>query len=269
MLCFTEAVGCAPSVRADCGHVFHYGCVAALLEARWAGASVSFGFLQCPLCRDADFSFSSDAVVAAGAAEVGTGYLQAQDGLLVTLGAIRGLRAELHEKALTRAQYEGADRTPDVLDAGGKFHGNLLGYALAHYAYYLCFKCEHPYYGGERACGQAGGHFDPADLVCPACQPHSAELDCPKHGREFLEYKCRFCCSVAVFFCFGTTHFCEQCHNQPGQMQQLQAAQQLPQCPAGPCGRQLEGDCPLGMQHPPSGEECALGCSICRNLRTF
>jgi hypothetical protein len=36
---------------------------------------------------------------------------------------------------------------------------------------------------------------------------------CPKHGTDYLEYKCRYCCSVAVFFCFGTTHFCNACHD--------------------------------------------------------
>ena len=24
--------------------------------------------------------------------------------------------------------------------------------------------------------------------------------------------RCRYCCSVATFFCFGTTHFCNGCH---------------------------------------------------------
>lgn len=38
----------------------------------------------------------------------------------------------------------------------------------------------------------------------------------------------------------------------------------------GPRGRQLEGDeCPLHVQHPPTGEEFALGCGVCRNAHTF
>lgn len=38
----------------------------------------------------------------------------------------------------------------------------------------------------------------------------------------------------------------------------------------GPRGRQIEGEeCPLHLVHPPTGEEFALGCGICRNAHTF
>jgi E3 ubiquitin-protein ligase MYCBP2 len=39
---------------------------------------------------------------------------------------------------------------------------------------------------------------------------------------------------------------------------------------SGPRGKQMEGDeCPLHVQHPPTGEEFALGCGVCRNAHTF
>ena len=39
---------------------------------------------------------------------------------------------------------------------------------------------------------------------------------------------------------------------------------------AGPKAKQLEGDeCPLHVKHPPTGEEFALGCGVCRNAHTF
>lgn len=39
---------------------------------------------------------------------------------------------------------------------------------------------------------------------------------------------------------------------------------------AGPKAKQLEGDeCPLHVTHPPTGEEFALGCGVCRNAHTF
>ena len=48
------------------------------------------------------------------------------------------------------------------------------------------------------------------------------------------------------------------------------AKAELPRCPAGPRSIQLEGDeCPLHVQHPPTGEEFALGCGVCRNAHTF
>ena len=55
---------------------------------------------------------------------------------------------------------------------------------------------------------------------------------CPKHGTDFLEYKCRYCCSVAVFFCFGTTHFCNACHDDFQRVTNV-AKSDLPHCPAG------------------------------------
>lgn len=55
---------------------------------------------------------------------------------------------------------------------------------------------------------------------------------CPKHGTDFLEYKCRYCCSVAVFFCFGTTHFCNACHDDFQRVTNIPKTE-LPHCPAG------------------------------------
>lgn len=53
---------------------------------------------------------------------------------------------------------------------------------------------------------------------------------CPKHGSDFIEYKCRFCCSVAVFFCFGTTHFCNPCHDAHSRCTRAKK-EDMPQCP--------------------------------------
>ncbi|KAJ8378388.1 hypothetical protein AAFF_G00242760 [Aldrovandia affinis] len=55
---------------------------------------------------------------------------------------------------------------------------------------------------------------------------------CSKHGTDFLEYKCRYCCSVAVFFCFGMTHFCNACHDDFQRMTSV-PKEELPHCPAG------------------------------------
>ena len=76
-------------------------------------------------------------------------------------------------------------------------------------------------------------------------------------------------CSVAVYFCFGTTHFCNPCHDDFQRLTGMAKAE-LPQCPVGPCAKPLEGtECPLHVKHPPTGEEFALGCGVCRNAQTF
>lgn len=155
------------------------------------------------------------------------------------MAPLLALEAEVRKKALMRAKYEGLEKASTYAEDSAKFGGDLQEYAMHRFAYYLCSVCGHAYYGGERACAEAADvHFDPSELVCGGCSPHAAEQDCPTHGTEFLEYKCRFCCTVAVFFCFGTTHFCDRCHGQPGRMTSM-SKDALPKCPAGPLGALL------------------------------
>ena len=111
-------------------------------------------------------------------------------------------------------------------------------------------------------------HPPPFSLLLLLLLPHPLQV-CPKHSTDFLEYKCRYCCSVAVYFCFGTTHFCSPCHDDFQRLTGM-AKSELPQCPVGPCAKPLEGmECPLHVKHPPTGEEFALGCGVCRNAQTF
>ncbi|PNF28397.1 hypothetical protein B7P43_G16744 [Cryptotermes secundus] len=51
MICFTEALSCAPAVQLKCGHVFHYHCCRCVLMKRWAGPRITFAFSQCPICK--------------------------------------------------------------------------------------------------------------------------------------------------------------------------------------------------------------------------
>lgn len=89
------------------------------------------------------------------------------------------------------------------------------------------------YYGGEARCdAEVGEKYDPTELVCGGCSDVAQAQICPKHGIDFLEYKCRYCCSVAVFFCFGNTHFCNGCHDDFQRVTNV-AKKDLPPCPAG------------------------------------
>lgn len=116
---------------------------------------------------------------------------------------------------------------------GGRYQ-DPAAYAMERYAYYVCYKCQKAYYGGEARCdAQLGGEsFDPTELVCGGCSDVARAQMCPKHGADFLEYKCRYCCSVAVFFCFGTTHFCNPCHDDFQRVTTIPKSE-LPSCPAG------------------------------------
>ncbi|KAL0852363.1 hypothetical protein ABMA28_000563 [Loxostege sticticalis] len=247
MICFTEPLQAAPAIQLQCGHVFHLHCCKKVLASKWIGPRITFSFAQCPICKeDMDHWTLED-----------------------LLDPIRRLRDEVRRKALMRLEYEGA-AVPGA--ARGRPVLDPATYAMERYAYYVCHKCERAYFGGLARCeAETSGWWEPTELVCGACSDVAGARTCPKHGADFLEYKCRYCCSVAVFFCFGTSHFCNACHDDFQRVTNI-PKHSLPQCPAGPKGEQLPGsseECPLHVQHPPTGEEFALGCGICRHSQGF
>ncbi|KAL7983914.1 hypothetical protein Chor_000790 [Crotalus horridus] len=214
MICFTEALSAAPAIQLDCSHIFHLQCCCRVLENRWLGPRITFGFMSCPICKNK------------------INHLVLKD----LLDPIKELYEDVKRKALMRLEYEGLHKSEAITTPGVRFYNDPAGFAMNRYAYYVCYKCKKM---------------------------------CPKHGTDFLEYKCRYCCSVAVFFCFGTTHFCNACHDDFQRMTSI-SKEELPHCPAGPKSKQLEGaECPLHVVHPPTGEEFALGCGVCRNAHTF
>ncbi|XP_062389671.1 E3 ubiquitin-protein ligase MYCBP2 isoform X1 [Sardina pilchardus] len=250
MICFTEALSAAPAVQLDCSHVFHLQCTRRVLENRWLGPRITFGFMSCPICKNKiNHSVIKD-----------------------LLDPIKELYEDVRRKALMRLEYEGLHKSEAITTPGARFYDDPASFAMNRYAYYVCYKCKKAYFGGEARCDAEAGQgddYDPSELICGACSDVSRAQMCAKHGTDFLEYKCRYCCSVAVFFCFGTTHFCNACHDDFQRMTSVQK-EELPHCPAGPKGKQLEGsECPLHVVHPPTGEEFALGCGVCRNAHTF
>ncbi|XP_072434052.1 E3 ubiquitin-protein ligase MYCBP2 isoform X16 [Chiloscyllium punctatum] len=250
MICFTEALSAAPAVQLDCSHVFHLHCCRRVLENQWLGPRITFGFMACPICKNK------------------INHLVLKD----LLDPIKDLYEDVRKKALMRLEYEGLHKSDAITTPGVRFYNDPAGFAMNRYAYYVCYKCKKAYFGGEARCDAEAGQgddYDPRELICGACSDVSRAQMCPKHGTDFLEYKCRYCCSVAVFFCFGTTHFCNACHDDFQRMTSI-PKEELPRCPAGPKGKQLEGaECPLHVVHPATGEEFALGCGVCRNAHTF
>lgn len=97
------------------------------------------------------------------------------------------------------------------------------------------------------------GEFKWEELVCANCSDLGLSIgNCPKHGRDYIAFKCKFCCAVAQWFCFGTTHFCEPCHRNAFNCQPTECKGKL--------------TCPLKIDHPPNGTEYCLGCTLCRNV---
>ena len=50
-ICFTSELGDEPCVRMTCGHVFHANCVLMMLKHRWTTVRITFGYLDCPSCK--------------------------------------------------------------------------------------------------------------------------------------------------------------------------------------------------------------------------
>jgi len=176
------------------------------------------------------------------------------------------MKKKMHDMSLERAKYEGIDKEPRLKDPKDIHYNNLQSWALFKLAYYQCFKCKNAYFGGMKDCiaaQQASQEFKPEDLVCSKC---SSELlgfgnsKCKKHGTDFIDFKCKFCCSVSQWFCWGNTHFCEPCHKKQcnGDYVSRKKVSDLPKCPG-------KANCPLKFEHPPNGTEFSLGCAICRN----
>eukprot|EP00026_Physarum_polycephalum_P005194 Phypoly_transcript_05224.p1 GENE.Phypoly_transcript_05224~~Phypoly_transcript_05224.p1 ORF type:complete len:588 (+),score=70.15 Phypoly_transcript_05224:60-1766(+) len=235
-ICYTDELDAGTCIMLTCGHVFHRHCLEQKLKHRWTGARISFTYAACPLCQKpieptGDYSIN------------------------MLLTSTKDLRNDVKLKAIHFLKAEGMMQ--DIKDPKHKYYNNPLDYALTIFSFYLCHKCKSPYYGGKRQCGDILD-FNPEELICGGC---SGMVSCDKadHGRKFIQYKCRFCCSVASWFCFGRVHYCENCHNDPYKYW-------APNNVLSSVPPQCEGKdkCPLGIEHPPNGfEEMSLGCSKC------
>ncbi|XP_060598858.1 E3 ubiquitin-protein ligase MYCBP2-like [Ruditapes philippinarum] len=246
-VCYTDPLRAAPCILLNCGHKYHLHCVKRILENKWVGPRITFNFILCPMCK------------------------QPMDHpeLQSLLNPIHELNEEVKRKALTRLQYEGLEKSDQITNSASPYYNNPAQFAMDRYCYYTCFKCNRPFFGGAAQCEDGAGdvNLKPEELICSACSGVQGVQNCNIHGTDFIEYKCRYCCTVAVFYCFGNTHFCNECHNDNIRVAGM--GDNLPKCPAGPCGKQLTEDCPLGIEHAPNGTEFCLGCGLCSNLQSF
>lgn len=65
----------------------------------------------------------------------------------------RRLYEIVEQKAINRANHEGLDKDPRLSNPEDAYYNDLKGFALQKLAFYQCFKCNMPYYGGMRECG--------------------------------------------------------------------------------------------------------------------
>jgi E3 ubiquitin-protein ligase MYCBP2 len=94
----------------------------------------------------------------------------------------------------------------------------------------------------------------PRDLTASVCCCISACYGCGKPRHDvlvLLPSPDRYCCNMASWFCWGSTHMCSRCHDNPSQRHGHR-------CPG-------MGRCMLTVPHPPPGESICLGCEACRH----
>ena len=105
------------------------------------------------------------------------------------------------------------------------------------------------------------------DLRCEDCTLKAigaGQSDCKKHGKAQIDWKCQYCCSVALFHCFGTHYMCKKCHDCCDRVYP-----RIDTIPVAECDGTGKS-CPLGVPHPPNGNDhkvsvFPLGCGLCRS----
>ena len=252
-ICFIEGLGSSPIVVLSCGHYVHYLCIKKRLENKWIGPKITFNHCLCPVCNK---WFDCPTVPE----------------IKKMINYNKKLYENIKEMAIKRLKYEGLDKDPRLLDKNSPWYNKKEEFAMKRLSYYMCYICKKPYFAGRRECGNnpavndddPNKNYDPKDCVCGKDANLSGiagVTNCPKHGREFIEYKCRYCCKIASWFCWGNTHFCDSCHRRQCNHDYVSKypKDKLPKC--------NPKTCEVGGNHPPNGEEFALGCSICRNSK--
>lgn len=230
-ICWVEDLRTTAVTRLGCGHVFHTDCVVSRLLCKWGSGAINLSFATCPLCSEPlRWSGQNNEIVQA---------------LLMA----ERLRADLLLRAKVLIESKIVEVADDVPESEAAAH------ALKKVNFYTCFQCKSAYYGGKVECGVAPLEVDASEYVCGGC------VGCKKHGARDLIYKCKFCCSVATFFCFGNTHFCQPCHDRWTTMvDRSNYAMLAGEASLKGCCKET---CPLGIDHPPNGEEHLLGCRLC------
>lgn len=65
------------------------------------------------------------------------------------------MKVNVEKKAEERAKFEELHKNPRLNDPADIYYNKLGEFALYKLAYYQCFKCKGPYFGGMIDCGDA------------------------------------------------------------------------------------------------------------------
>ncbi|XP_065186978.1 uncharacterized protein LOC135817676 isoform X4 [Sycon ciliatum] len=149
-ICYTDTLGEAPAIQLSCGHIYHKHCCDTQLATRWSGPRITFQFLKCTDCEDSFMKHPS---------------------LESVLRPMRRLYETVKQKSMLRLEHDRQLNCEAIVNPCSEYYQQPERYAMKHYAYYLCHKCEWPYFGGEAQCADqlAAAEHDPSELVCGSC----------------------------------------------------------------------------------------------------
>lgn len=211
-------------VTLDCGHQFHKDCVGMALAAAEKylpkGHRILFNMAQCPS---------------------GCGCL-IRHPLLAETARIADRYSKVVADVEPRAQLE--------------YPNEKAEHVLGSYLHYVCGTCGEPYWGGNKDCAammSGEADCDPKSLVCERC---NTDFVCPTHQREFVVYKCAYCCNPATHFSIGRLRLCDACvdgkRKRPLLGDDAAAACDADACPFA-----------AAMPMPHRNEQLAVGCWAC------
>ena len=237
-ICWVDPLSSESCIKLECNHIFHYNCILNKLNKKWPSARITFNFLNCPLCKKEMCHESLN--------NIKKEHIK--------------LKNDIIKMGIERLKFEELLNDPRLTNKESRYYNNVNQFALDRLAFYLCNKCNSPYFGGMKSCDQVNSEneekYDASTLICGSCSSGNDKNTCATHGKDYISYKCRYCCKQAVWFCFGNTHYCEPCHQKAFEVKNM-PIDKLPKCPG-------KDKCPLKIDHPPNGtDDFSLGCVIC------
>jgi len=202
------------------------------------------------------------------------------------------------KKACEIAAMEQFDRNRQQGEAEAEKRGMTpLQYAMFHYEFAPCKQCRLPFFVRAHDCGadaeaERGGRAaaDPplpmADALCGTCrEARGGVVTCKIHGKDSIMWKCRYCCKMATYECFGYFHACDDCHPYEALQHLMDFSTQVKADAGARRGgvdptafpevypnkkdicdyKQCLGPttCPLGAAHARTGFEHCFGCTQC------
>ena len=158
-----------------------------ILNRKWAGPRITFNFLNCTSCKQK--------IKASTCPEI----QQFMD-------KMNAYETDLKKKAIERGKVEGLDKDKRLKDKSYHHYNRFEDFCVQKVAFFECFECKTPYFGGMKECMQnqeeqkGQEDYKKEDLVCAKCSSQKVSggiKNCKKHGTDYIEFKCKFCCGIA------------------------------------------------------------------------